>query len=175
MRGLYLALLCLRATGFLTEHDLPKHLYVLHSGPYHCISPLPPSPTAIITSSLQRKTRCPADLSSAVLRSCAAVLARCVRACRPRAVHGCEIPAAWRTHGPAPLTDPSASHFPWVARVSLPSRPFQAHFPHPLQWIWRGISLWTPGGEAHGLVCHTGISTVLQCHGKSGFSVVTQP
>lgn len=41
MRGLYLAVLCICATGFLTERNLLKYLYVLHSGLYACISPPP--------------------------------------------------------------------------------------------------------------------------------------
>lgn len=39
MRGLHLAVPHIRATGFLTERNLMKHLYVLHSGLHHCVSP----------------------------------------------------------------------------------------------------------------------------------------
>lgn len=39
MKGLYLAVLRIRATGFLTEHNLLEHLYVLHLELCHCIPP----------------------------------------------------------------------------------------------------------------------------------------
>lgn len=39
MKGLYLAVLQTRATGFLTDHNLLEHLYVLHLELHHCIPP----------------------------------------------------------------------------------------------------------------------------------------
>lgn len=42
---------------------------------------------------------------------------------------------------------------------------FPILLPQPLQW--RGTGFWTPGAEAHRLLCYTGVSTVpLQCHGQ---------